>query len=101
MALLDGIDLTNPCQVWPQLQAAYYSLLAGETEARVRFREREVELTQASLPALQREIERLKAECERKQGRRARYAIRAGFRRRGFGPGTGYGGDFGDGFNGL
>lgn len=91
MALLDGVDLTNPCEIWPALQGAYYKLLAGETEVRVRFREREVELSHANLQLLQREIEQLKAACERKQGRRARYAIRAGFRPRGAG----------DGFTGL
>lgn len=83
MALLDGVDLTNPCLVWPKLQEAYYKLLAGETEVRVRFREREVELARANLQLLEREIQKLRAECERKQGRRARYAIRAGFNPRG------------------
>ncbi len=83
MALLDGVDLTDPCLVWPRLQEAYYKLLAGETEVRVRFREREVELARANLELLKREIEQLKAACERKQGRRARYAIRGGFTPRG------------------
>lgn len=85
MALLDGIDLTNPCLVWPRLQEAYYQLLAGETEVRVRFREREVELARGNLELLQAEITRLKAECERKQGRRGRYAIRGGYSGRGDG----------------
>lgn len=79
MALLDGVDLSNPCLVWPKLQEAYYRLLAGDTDVRVRFREREVEVAQANQKMLLQEIERLKAACERKQGRRARYAIRAGF----------------------
>lgn len=83
MALLDGVDLTDPCLVWPRLQEAYYKLLAGETEVRVRFREREVELGRANLQLLDREIQKLKAACERRQGRRARYAVRAGFNPRG------------------
>lgn len=83
MSLLDGVDLTQPCLVWPPLQAAYYRLLAGETEVRVRFREREVELARANLQLLDREIQKLKAACERSQGRRARYAVRAGFNPRG------------------
>ncbi|MDP1642728.1 MAG: gpW family head-tail joining protein [Phenylobacterium sp.] len=83
MALLDGVDLSNPCLVWPKLQEAYYKLVAGETEVRVRFREREVELSRVNLSLLQREIEQLKAACERRSGRRARFALRAGFRPRG------------------
>jgi len=83
MALLDGVDLTNPCLVWPKLQEAYYRLLAGDTDVRVRFREREVEVGRADPKLLLQEIERLKAACERKQGKRARYAIRAGYRPRG------------------
>lgn len=83
MALLDGVDLTNPCLVWPKLQEAYYRILAGETEVRVRFQEREVELARANLALLQTEITRLRAECDRKQGKRSRYAIRAGFTPRG------------------
>jgi hypothetical protein len=80
MALLDGVDLKNPCEVWPILQGAYYKLLAGDTEVRVRFREREVELARSNLALLKAEIDRLKAECERKTtGRRGRYAIRAGY----------------------
>lgn len=83
MALLDGVDLTNPCLVWPKLQEAYYRLLAGETEVRVRFREREVELAPGSMTLLKKEIAELQAACDRKQGKRARFALRAGFRPRG------------------
>lgn len=86
--LLDGVDLTKPCEIWPILQGAYYKLLAGETEVRVKFREREVELVRANLQLLDREIQKLKAACDKSQGKRARYAIRAGWRPRG--PGDGF-----------
>jgi len=94
MALLDGVDLTKPCEVWPVLQGAYYKLLAGDTEVRVRFREREVELSRSNLELLDAEIQRLKIACDKAQGKRSRYAIRAGFRPRGDGGFTGGGTGF-------
>ena len=80
-SLFEGVDLSNPCLVWPELQKAYYRLLAGDREIRIRFDREEIELGEVKPEVLLTEINRLRAECERRSGRRANYAIRAGFRR--------------------
>ncbi len=79
--LLDGVDLTNPCLVWPKLQEAYYRLMAGEREVKIRFTQEEVDFHPGSMQALQVEITRLKALCDKAQGKRTRTANRAAFRR--------------------
>lgn len=80
-SLLEGIDLSQPCLVWPRLQEAYYRLLAGERETVVRFDgQREVQLQAVNADALKAEIDRLRIACEAAQGRRARFAIRAGWK---------------------
>lgn len=86
-SLLDGIDLTNPCLVWPRLQEAYYKLLANEREVRIKFamqggQTEEVEFGGANPSDLLAEIERLKAACARKSGQRTRFAMTGSFRKR-------------------
>lgn len=85
--LLDGIDLSNPCLVWPRLQEAYYRLLAGDREIRVKFSTQaghtdEVEFAGADPKVLLGEIERLKAACDRRSGKRRNYALTGRFRPR-------------------
>jgi hypothetical protein len=85
--LLDGIDQTNPCLVWPRLQEAYYKLLGGDREVRVKFAnqagsQEEVEFGAVDPKVLLAEIERLKAACARKAGQRTRYALTGRFRPR-------------------
>mgnify|MGYP001011505833 CR=1 FL=1 len=78
-SIFDGIDMTDPCAVWPVMQAALDRLLVGETEVRARFGEDEVEFGRGNVAALQRRIADLKAECAAKSGRVRRHAIRCGF----------------------
>lgn len=81
-SIFDGIDMTDPCAVWPVLQQALDRLLAGEMVTRARFGEDDIEFNRGSISAMQSRIRELKAECQAKtSGRRARFAIRAGFRR--------------------
>lgn len=79
MSIFDGIDISEPCAVWPVMQAALDRLLVGETEVRARFGEDEIEFGRGNIAALQRRVADLKAECEAKSGRVRRHAIRGGF----------------------
>jgi len=79
MSIFDGIDMTDPCAVWPVMQAALDKMLAGENEVRARFGSDEVEFGRSNIPALQRRIADLKAECLGKSGKVRRHAIRGGF----------------------
>ena len=80
-SILSGVDLSDPCAVYPKLEEALLKLVAGERVARVRFGEDDVTFTDTSSGELRREIARLKGECVRNQtGRPARRAFRAGFR---------------------
>lgn len=86
---LDGIDLTNPCLVWPRLQEAYYRLMAGERDVRSKFAtqagaQEEVEFASVSPDALLALVTRLKAECERRSGRRTNFAMTGRFRPRNY-----------------
>lgn len=76
MGILDGIDVSNPCLVWPRLQEAYYRLLAGDAEASARFGEDEVEFHRGDAAKLKAEITRLQVECNRRNGKRSRFAMR-------------------------
>ncbi|MBG6148092.1 hypothetical protein IWQ51_006248 [Labrenzia sp. EL_142] len=78
-SLFDGIDTSDPCLVWPVLQTAYYKLAAGESEVRVKYQDFDVAVQPASLQELGALITRLKAECNRSQGIRTRFAMRGGF----------------------
>ncbi|CTQ53553.1 hypothetical protein LP7551_02077 [Roseibium album] len=78
-SIFEGIDTTNPCLVWPVLQSALYKLAAGETEVRVRHEDFDVAVQPANQKDLERLITQLKAECGRKNGTQARFAMRGGF----------------------
>lgn len=82
MSIFDGIDMSDPCKVWPVLQRALDELLAGEGVASTKFGDDEVRFAQANISALQARIRELKAECNAKNGGGVRrHAIRAGWRR--------------------
>lgn len=77
-----GIDMTDPCAVWPVMQAALDRLLVGESVVRAKFGDDDVEFGRGSIAALERRIAELKAECVAKTtGRVRRHAIRGGFTR--------------------
>lgn len=79
MSIFDGIDMSEPCAVWPVMQAALDRLLVGGTEVRARFGEDEIEFGRGNIAELKRRVADLKAECEAKSGRVRRHAIRGGF----------------------
>lgn len=79
-SIFDGIEMTDPCAVWPKLEAALNRLVVGENKIRARFGEDEVEFGRGDIAALERRIATLKAECQAKMsGRVRRHAIRGGF----------------------
>lgn len=78
-SIFAGIDMSNPCAVWPVMQAALDKLLVGESVVRGKFGDDDVEFGRSNIAALQRRIADLKAECAAKSGKVRRHAIRAGF----------------------
>lgn len=80
-SILAGVDLSDPCAVWPHLQRALYELAIGGGVVKTRFGADEVTFNPADREALRGEIARLKAECAAiTTGRPARRAFRAGWR---------------------
>jgi hypothetical protein len=80
-SIFDDIDMSDPCAIWPVMQAALDRLLVGESVVRAKFGSDEVEFGRGSIAALQRRIADLKAECAARTGRVRRHAIRGGFLR--------------------
>lgn len=78
-SIFDGIDMSDPCAVWPVMQKALDQLLVGESIVRARFGQDDVEFGRSNITALQRRIADLKAECLAKQGKVRRHAIRGAF----------------------
>lgn len=78
-SIFDGIDMTDPCAVWPILDRVLLELLAGERATRARFGEDDVEFQKGDVAELRKRINELKAECDAKNGRVRRHAIRGGF----------------------
>ena len=64
MTTLDGLDLGDPCAVWPKLDEILVRLLAGDGLVRARFGDDEQEFQRADIAELRRERDRRKAECE-------------------------------------
>ena len=77
-----GLDLSDPCALWPRMQAALDRLLIGEGVVRVRFQGHETEFGRGNIGELKARIDELKAACDAKTtpGRVRRHAIRGGFR---------------------
>jgi len=78
-SIFDGIDMTDPCKVWPKMQEALDRLLVGEGVIRARFGEDDITFDRSNVDALRKRIAELKAECGAKSGRVCRHAIRGGF----------------------
>lgn len=78
----DGIDLDDPCAVWPVLRKAYLELLAGRRVSRVRIGVDDVTFSAGDLNAVERTMNALKAECEARTSgvTHRRRAFSAGFR---------------------
>ena len=80
-SLFDGIDMSDPCALWPKMQNALDRLLIGEKVVRSRFGEDEVQFTAINIASLRARIAELKAQCMAKQTRRPRrHAISTGWR---------------------
>lgn len=78
-SIFDDIDVSDPCAVYPVLEAALNRLLVGEEVTRARFGDDDVTFGKANISALQARIRGLKAQCDAGRGIRRRHAIRAGF----------------------
>lgn len=80
-SIFAGIDMSDPCLVWPRMQKALDQLLVGETAVRVRFQQHETEFRPGNIDALRARIADLRSQCESKGSVRVRrHAIRGGFR---------------------
>jgi len=82
-SIFTGIDMSDPCAVWPKLQEALDRLLAGERTSEIEMRTQvssvRKEFAQTDRMALQQRIRILKLECARKTtGRPSRRAITFG-----------------------
>lgn len=78
-SIFDGIDMKDPCAVWPVMEMALDRLLVGEAVARARFGEDDITFDRSNIAELRRRIAELKADCAAKAGRVRRHAIRGGF----------------------
>lgn len=77
------VDLTDPCAAAAALTTAYYALLAGQQEQRIRFRNGETEedvwFTAAKIERLRTEMMRQQGLCQaRTSGRSPRFCATAG-----------------------
>lgn len=78
-SIFDGVDMDNPCEVWPVLQTVCNRLLAGEMRIRGRFDNDDQEWQPSDVKQLRIQIRDLKLECTRKTtGRSGRRAITFG-----------------------
>ena len=82
-----SVDWSDPCARARALSDAYYALLSGNQETRVRTRkgesEDDVEYARADINTLRVEMQAAQAECARATGQphpRRRFAIQAGSR---------------------
>lgn len=82
-----AIDWDDPCATLASLREAYEKILTGSQEERVRFSDREVQYSKADIATLRDEIRRYDALCadatNAGTGKRRRFAVTAGTRRRG------------------
>lgn len=81
-----AVDWSDPCARAEALRKAYYALVSGELEQRVRVRggdgEEDVTFNAANVELLRSELRSAEAECAAKNGTVGRrFAIRAGHRR--------------------
>ena len=63
-SIFDGIDMSDPCAVAPQLEAVLNRLLAGEMVAEARFGEDTVRFQESDIRLLDTRVRQLKAECQ-------------------------------------
>lgn len=82
--IFDGIDMTDPCAVYPVLEGALNRLIAGaqtvELEKRTQISTVRKEFSKGDESALRIRIAELRAQCMEKQGvSSGHHAIRAGF----------------------
>ncbi|MBN9047451.1 MAG: hypothetical protein J0H18_17565 [Rhizobiales bacterium] len=74
------IDLDNPCDAAKALRGLRIQIAAGGQTEVVRFGDDEVRYSKANIAALDQEIDRLSAECDRATGgTRRRFAKRMRF----------------------
>jgi hypothetical protein len=83
-------DVTDPCALAAQMQAALMQLLSGATPSAIVFGDQSIHFSRANIPELRKEISRLSAMCDASHGRHR--TVRAGPHARWTAPGFGFGG---------
>lgn len=73
------LDLDDPCKAVKILRGLRIQIIAGGQAETVRYGNDEVRYSRANLAALDKEIERLAAECAAISGGRRRFAKRISF----------------------
>lgn len=77
-----GVDEYDPCAALRAMRPAYMRLIAGESEQKITFRDRDVWLHKGDIQALRNMIAQLQSECAAKNGQASpRFAITAGTRK--------------------
>lgn len=76
------VDADDPCALYAVLYNAKLSMLAGGNVILVQHGDTRTQFSSSSMTALNKELARLKDLCTQSTGgRKARFAIRAGFRK--------------------
>lgn len=76
-----GVDNYDPCAALRAMRPAYMRLLAGESEQKITFRDRDLWLYRGDVTQLKALISQLESECAAKSGLPGkRFAITAGSR---------------------
>ena len=83
MADITTVDLTDPCAAAAALTTAYYTLISGQQEQRIRFKNGDVDedvwFTPANVERLRTEMLRQQGLCQAKvSGRSPRFCATAG-----------------------
>lgn len=78
-----GVEAYDPCLAAQALRPAYMRMMAGESEQKIVFRDRDVWFHKGDIDALRALLSQLESECAAKNGVtvRRRMAITAGYRR--------------------
>jgi hypothetical protein len=81
----EALDYSDPCALLAAMRPAYYELIAGKGAQSVTFTAgngttKSVMFHRTDISLLSALITRLENECAEKQGKRRRYAVRAGGR---------------------
>lgn len=78
-SIFEGIDMSDPCAVYPKLEEVLTRVVAGEGIVKIEFDEDVVEYNRTNIAELRRRINELKGQCAARSGASSRRALRAKF----------------------